>query len=211
MLLDFIPYQDVYIYNILFWHRHRLIWPSCFYNSAVVLLSYWVAGHGSLQKKILNQQFPLETIYMKTYKNRIAKVCPVCAEVPMQFPDCLTGVTSNFPHPRDALACFFFFLCSGSPETEFQVRLSWNEGTQNPNTGALPCVMCEHIFFSNSKKKIRTLEIGNKRILSGGLDSDTGPSPSGLLHHATVSLCPPSCRLFIHSALIFIEAKINFI
>lgn len=120
---------------------------------------------------------------------------------------------SNFPHPRDALACFFFCVLG-------HLRLNFKSvslGTREHRTQTLELcrVSCVNtlllLFFFTFKEKILTLEIGNKRIVSGGLDSDTEPSPSRLLYHTTVSLCPPSFRLFIHSALIFMGAKINFI
>lgn len=117
---------------------------------------------------------------------------------------------SKFPHPRDALACFFF-LCSGSPETEFQVCLSWNEHWRS----AVCHVWRHFFFFLHSKKKILTLERGGEKKRKKNSVRWTGfwhrAITESLITSHTVSLCPPSFGLFIRSALIFMEAKINFI
>lgn len=150
---------------------------------------------------------------METYKNRITKGVSSLRWGSDAIPRLFDRI-SNFPHPRDALACFFSVL-SVTRDWISSLSLLERGNTEPKHWSSAVCHVWTHFFFffTTFKEKILTLERGGKkkRILSGGSDSDTGPSPSRSLHHTTVSLCPPSFGLFIHSALIFMEAKINFI
>lgn len=146
---------------------------------------------------------------MKTYRNRIIFRIMKGVSSLRWGTDAIPRLfdrISNFPHPRDALACFFFCAL-------VHLRLNFKSVSLGTNTGGLQCVMCEDsffcfLFFLHSKKKILTLERGGKKKKEfRQVDRILTLGHHRVAHYITHCFIMPSILRAIHSFSINIHGS----